>query len=302
MKPTNRTPGLQTIPRDEKTVTATRVQFCRYVMGHHVCLLLLLYISCLCRDRLTCVAFTPGTYFSKLQSSGCRQLSIRRHCLLVDMQTSRGASSGNQNEKDHGNWLERAHQLRREAQDLESQLRPSGEAVQRPPIRTKSVQYTTLAASYWTFTYRFTSVPLSADDDSGPPPDSFGGKMTLHFRSDGFTELISHEGLSGKPLEIIKAWGWDLETSSEDEEEYLLFSVDTVLPSPGLEQRFYFQARQDLNNDGTIKLTEGTVTMKQDVASASSNGFWGFMSPKGILAEFRYVGNFVAKPSPNSSS
>lgn len=62
--------------------------------------------------------------------------------------------------------------------------------------------------------------------------------------------------------------------------------------------RCYFQARQERDGTtGSIELKEGTVTVKQDVTETKDGrpSFWGFFSPKGILARFTYVGDFVAR-------
>jgi hypothetical protein len=62
-----------------------------------------------------------------------------------------------------------------------------------------------------------------------------------------------------------------------------------------ISQRFYFQARQTKEKQTNIvSLSEGTVTVKQDIVQKSAR--WGLFSPAGILAQFRYVGDFVSKP------
>ena len=97
----------------------------------------------------------------------------------------------------------------------------------------------------------------------------------------------------------------ELSEKKEDPNEYLLFSIDATIPdsdtaAPALDSRFYFQARKDRNGStGAIELKEGTVTIKSEALEQPSSvaGFFGFLSPKGILAQFRYVGNFVCRPS-----
>mmetsp|Transcript_2133 Transcript_2133/g.3278 ORF Transcript_2133/g.3278 Transcript_2133/m.3278 type:complete len:120 (+) Transcript_2133:654-1013(+) len=114
--------------------------------------------------------------------------------------------------------------------------------------------------------------------------------------------MISHdEGQSSAvaEAEIVKVWGWDEEVSQEDDKRYVLFSMDVNTNQPQSPQRVYFQARIDSvnNNDQEIVLKEGTVTIKQDLAETKKMMNFGFFSPKGILAQFRYVGDFVAKPA-----
>jgi hypothetical protein len=87
-----------------------------------------------------------------------------------------------------------------------------------------------------------------------------------------------------------------------------LFSIDVVVPKTdptklaNQKERFYFQARVDRSSsssstsDNSIELQEGTVTVKIDVAE-KTNGRWGLFQVAGILTEFVYVGDFVAKPS-----
>ena len=164
-------------------------------------------------------------------------------------------------------------------------------AVVAPPV------YQEVADSAWTFSYRFAIAPEG--DEESPPQPKYGGKLTVHFRRDGYTDLLQHEpGVPSQALEIVKAWGWDLEKSEEDDKEYILFSIDVIVPDDGRKERFYFQARQEQDSNGSIEFQEGTVTVKQDVSENKdgSSSFWGLFSPKGILARFTYVGNFSARP------
>mmetsp|Transcript_19038 Transcript_19038/g.24508 ORF Transcript_19038/g.24508 Transcript_19038/m.24508 type:complete len:165 (-) Transcript_19038:174-668(-) len=141
----------------------------------------------------------------------------------------------------------------------------------------------------------FSEKPAPKDDKEDIEPSSrFGGKLTVFFKSDGYTEIISHKpSKDDKALKMVKAWGWDVENSNEDDKDYLLFSVDVQLPD-GKKEKFYMQARQE-SESNSIFFQEGTVTVKQDVSKSGSR--WGLFSPQGILAEFRFVGNFVARPS-----
>jgi hypothetical protein len=236
-------------------------------------------------------------------------------------------------------WLEQAAKLRAEAASMEKRLRLDPETGIEKPTRRSStserdgstssavlppVEYKDLCDSVWSLTYRFTRSPM---DDEGnqntgrPFPftvtatptntastnriDSFGGKMTLRFRADGYTDLLSHEATTPQKLEAVKAWGWDVEAAAENNEnddnsmdkQYVLFSVDFNLPEDGGKQRYYFQARQRQRNDQTLYYEEGMVTMKQDIGKTPNRGFLQLFSPGGILAQFRYVGNYVARPT-----
>jgi hypothetical protein len=201
----------------------------------------------------------------------------------------------NKAEKERESLLEKAARLRNEASDLESKLSPSRTTRRNEePAAKPAPVYKTMDDSIWTFSYRFSDQPEPNDNENTPKRDFYSGKLTLLMQSDGYTSILSHEeqGMSG--LKILKAWGWDVEKSNDnetDDTDYLLFSVDVEVPSVGKE-KFYFQASQ-LVSDAGISLKEGTVTVK---ASASRAG-WGLFSPAGILAQFRYVGDFVAKPS-----
>jgi hypothetical protein len=224
--------------------------------------------------------------------------------------TARGAANDGGGEEVE-DLRAKALRLREEAGELEAKLRSeqssasvkeSQEATFIPPPVYKDVK-----DSVWTFSYRFASDPVSTtssedeEERSSPPTvPSYGGKMTLSLRADGYTDLVSHEPSSPtKGLRVIKAWGWDLETSDEDEKQYILFSVDFEVPEPtSRTDRFYFQARQEQESNGVISLKEGIVTIKRDVSESTGGPrFWGFLSPKGILARFTYVGNFAARPT-----
>jgi hypothetical protein len=239
---------------------------------------------------------------------GCTAFLPSRRCIVPKTShMSKIASKVEQQEdegKQRGELLDKALRLRQEATDLETKLRTEqvGKPQRNtPPEGTKpdTPVCKRIEDSVWTFQYRFSNEPESnkEEDAEGKPRDFYRGKLTVKFRADGFTDILAQEpGEPSKALSIVKAWGWDTETSGEDKKEYLLFSADIKLPATGGQQRFYLQARQECEGD-TIVLEEGTVTVKRDVNDSSSPGFWGVFSGKGILAQFRYVGDFVAKPS-----
>jgi hypothetical protein len=203
------------------------------------------------------------------------------------------------------------------------------------------VTYTRLEDSVWTVSYRFSSQPgaPSPPDADGRrrksngdtttttpavPRTFYSGTVTIRFRGDGYSERLdtSMEENQLEPnsdrqptnrnnnLRISKIWGWDQETSNDgnDGRDYLLFSVDVTLPEsdpdrPLQTDRFYFQARveRDRIDKRTLSLRDGTITVKRDVAE-TTKGRWGIFNVAGILTEFKYVGDFVAKPSPPPSS
>jgi hypothetical protein len=207
-----------------------------------------------------------------------------------------GATSSHEEEK----LLERARLLREEAKILEEQLRkePKRAAESSSPAYSPPKVVTRLEDSVWTLSYRFSGQPKSDDDDVIIP--NYSGKLTLRLREDGYSELVS---VTDDRLLIPKIWGWDEEYSQEDEQQYLLFSMDVRIPKsdpkvPDETLRYYFQAGIDRekNNNNAIVLRDGTVTVKKDVAE-KTNGRWGLFNVAGILTEFRYVGDFVAKPS-----
>ena len=90
--------------------------------------------------------------------------------------------------------------------------------------------------------YRFANEPVSnndSDDDKNKNENnlqrkSYGGKLQIKFRDDGYTEVISPNGedevINSNTAIFQKVWGWDLETSTEDSLDYLLFSADVRLP------------------------------------------------------------------------
>jgi len=197
-------------------------------------------------------------------------------------------------------FRETAKKLREEAEALESKLNrkesPSLDIIQNTPI-----VYTSLKGSTWTLPYRFAS---DAPKDGEDPVSNYSGKLTVTFLPDGYSELVSHDTIKsteGSSITVEKVWGWDLEVSEEDGLNYLLFSSNILLPStdanaPNEVVRYYWQARVESSaSNGELSLDDGTVTMKKDVEPPG--GFWGAFNGAGILAQFRFVGNFVAKPA-----
>jgi hypothetical protein len=210
-----------------------------------------------------------------------------------------------------------ASKIREEVRELEAEAALSRQG--RKPgftefLPTNTAEYLDIANSVWVFSYRFASDPEDtserSNDNAMMQRRLFGGKVTVKFRQDRYTDIISQEsyGTTIENCNLVKAWGWDIELSKDNEndvdmkdQEYILFSVDVEFPSTtdsssvSTKERFYFQARKDTDaRTGIITLADGTVTVKRDIVQKSAR--WGFFSPAGILAQFRYVGDFVAKP------
>jgi hypothetical protein len=158
----------------------------------------------------------------------------------------------------------------------------------------------------------------------------YSGKVSIRLREDGYTDLIipNDENIdsdaatdadatgrtsSSLPsgISFQKFWGWDEEISNEGEEDenkrFLSFSADVILPKsdPNYDSnnkpcRVYFNSEieTDAKNGGELSLTSGTVTVKRDVESpGGGGGFWGIFNGGGILAQFRYCGEFLMKPT-----
>ncbi|GAX10594.1 hypothetical protein FisN_14Lh095 [Fistulifera solaris] len=199
-------------------------------------------------------------------------------------------------DEDGNELLKKAAALREEANRLEQSLkanRPSKSSNIRPqPKAPPMTSYKSMKDSTWTLTYRFVDRPESRDVTSPSERNLYSGKLTVIFLNDGYSDVVRHESTNVK---VQKVWGWDVERSNDDDNEYLLFSVDFVLPSIGKE-RFYFQARKSVDDIGNISLAEGTITVKLDVVDSKASR-WSLFSPRGILAEFRAVGEFIGKPS-----
>jgi hypothetical protein len=249
------------------------------------------------------------------------------------------SSNNNSNEdNDQNSLLNRAVQLRQEAALMEQKLRNSktpATAASPPPAVPK---YTTFKDSKWTIKYRFSSQPIVNPNEAEKDDETreqgavtnvfYSGRFVIHLQSDGYSNLVGEPVfLSGtsssisnnnktnnknnnRQIAITKIWGWDQETSNEDQKDYVLWSVDVTLPAtdpslPQQSQRFYFQARVvtaaaaatggSSSSSGELSLQEGTVTVKQGV-SQRTRGVWGLFNVAGILTEFKYVGDFVAQP------
>lgn len=172
-------------------------------------------------------------YFPTLAVHGFSTASV------VEIKNSRGMDvskryrctqvKANKGEREEEDLLSKASRLRKEAEELEAQLRST--STKKPAQSTTASSssssivtpvYKIIGDSYWTFSYRFATEPESDDETTVSP--KYGGKLTLHLKSDGFTDLIAHEpSVPNKALSVVKAWGWDLEKSEEDEKEYVLF-------------------------------------------------------------------------------
>ena len=238
--------------------------------------------------------------------------------------------------------IEKAKQLRKEAFDLESQLAESrdqrsnideGEKSNKRIDGTKSLflmrkEYKTLNDSCWLLTYRFSKNPKDSDLERKEDKTNdrvwtmnensmkyFTGKLCLRFRVDGYSEMISfpeneNDRFGGNKVIFDKVWGWDEETSNEDNLKYLLFSADIIMRDPSgpseletenspsqSKERFYFQARIDTDRQKNLELVDGTVTVKREL-NRNNGGrlFWGIFDGSGILAQFYNVGYFSCKP------
>lgn len=158
--------------------------------------------------------------------------------------------------------------------------------------------------------------------------DGYSDILTAMTAADGNDDVDARGDVT-----FIKVWGWDLEiaessppssysSSSFDSsgrrrgagedvplpKGYLLFSADVRLPPPiSAVERFYFQAsvitsgaagKGGGGGGGVLSLSDGTVSVKRDVAgSGGMGGWWGlFRGANGILAEFRKVGEFRCRP------
>jgi hypothetical protein len=222
-------------------------------------------------------------------------------------------NSSNNNEQD--DLLERARQLREQARAMEDDLRKtpsrssSTSSLISSATSTGTVEYTELANSVWTISYRFSSQPDPADDirqdtKKESPKKFYTGKIQIRLKEDGYSEQLKSIP-PPSDIQIAKVWGWDKETSNEDKQEYVLFSMDVKIPAsdpniPNQIERYYFQARVDNENvtnaKSVLQLRDGTITVKKDIAE-QTNGRWGLFNVAGILSQFRYCGDFVAKAS-----
>lgn len=230
-------------------------------------------------------------------------LFLSRHSAAFSVSSktcpSKGETRRSATNEDGNELLRKAAALRKEANQLEESLkmaRPAKSSNNNPSTSSKTppmTSYKSMKDSTWTFTYRFADKPESSrEGDATSERSLYSGKLTVIFLNDGYSEVVRHESVDAK---VQKVWGWDVERSNDDDHEYLLFSVDFVLPSMGKE-RFYFQAQKNVDKIGNISLAEGTITVKQDVVDSRTSR-WSLLSPRGILAEFRAVGEFIGKPS-----
>lgn len=214
--------------------------------------------------------------------------------------------------------LEKARMLREEAQLLEQELRreqtvkSASTSDFSPTVNSPPKIVTRLEDSVWTLSYRFSSQPKNDNNDDDAILPNYSGKLTLRLKADGYSELVAltNTNLGGdqQSLQIQKIWGWDEEDSKDsqdsqdDENQYLLFSMDVQIPKsdpkvPDETLRYFFQARIEREGSkNVIALKDGTITIKKDI-SEKTKGMWGLFQVAGILTEFRYVGDFVAKPA-----
>jgi hypothetical protein len=210
--------------------------------------------------------------------------------------------------------LEKARLLREEAKAMEEDLRtsrPMSKTFATSKPTTTPTIYTKLEDSVWTISYRFSSQPAPENDekDDNTAKNKFrifySGKMDVRLKADGYSERMQQAPSNADPnsndIDVVKIWGWDRETSNEDGKDYVLFSMDVQMRGsdpdlPSQKERYYFQARVDDNGTGGIELKDGTITVKKDVAE-QTKGRWGLFNVAGILSQFRYCGDFVAKPS-----
>lgn len=239
--------------------------------------------------------------------------SIRGRCHKTAGNSLFGAAT-NEGDDENSALLEKARKLREEASLLEDNLRSTASPSLSPKFEAAqlAVRNTVLEGSIWTLSYRFSSEPTPKRENKNsnkaiadPPRVFYSGKVTILLKQDGYSELLEVENrkdATENDIRVTKVWGWDKETSNEDDLDYLLFSMDVRFPasdpsSPDTTDRCYWQARieTDSTGDGSISLKEGTITIKKDVTE-STGGMWGLFNVAGILTEFRYCGDFVAKP------
>jgi len=206
--------------------------------------------------------------------------------------------------------LEKASRLRREAEELKDLVPVRRDGGGQENVMPKKVVYTSLGDSTWEVSYRFASDAVKRDDDDNNDEEMktlvfYSGKVSIQLTNDGFTNILESESTSKSTLTFQKFWGWDEETSNEDELQYILFSADVDLPSsdPNYDEkkkqnnsiRFYFQCEVIRDSRiGEITMRDGTVTLKKDIKPPG--GFWGVFNGGGILAQFRYCGECLMKP------
>ena len=180
---------------------------------------------------INCLCYVPVSAFS---SGSCGRRRMGRFQM----------SSSSSEEKDEIQKLkESALRLRQEAQDLESSLtQTKKDKPQTTPV-VKEVSYTSINDSKWILTYRFANDPIQQEEEEEPKPklEFVSGKVSVHFRSDGYTDILSSSPNNGSDMKFVKFWGWDEEVSPEDGNTYLLWSADVQWNEK--KERFYFNAQ-----------------------------------------------------------
>jgi len=208
------------------------------------------------------------------------------------------------------NLLEKASRLRKEAELLEITMQGTREVAKEKRATEEQGKAkktcTSFKNSTWLISYRFASDAVKQDDDDDDDEEVkliyYSGKVEIKLTEDGYTNVHSDNSKEGSSsgVRFEKFWGWDEETSQEDDLQYVLFSADVLLPEadPNNEKkpiRYYFQAQVDTDaKSNEITLSGGTVTLKKDIKPPG--GFWGVFNGGGILAQFRYCGEFLMKP------
>jgi hypothetical protein len=339
------TAGFPSSPRRLSPQRAKRQQ--QFVTPCIMKIVLLLNFFCHVSTITFSWAFNPATTMTTRQGQQLRRLSIRstssregpymkndNSIALFSTGASGSSSSISNSNKENDqpqqvDLLEKARLLREQAKALEEDLRSkrnkddgsrmTTSSLSSTTTSTAPIVYTKLEDSIWTISYRFSSQPAPEDNETTKqaqqeqerkkviPRTFYSGKFNVRLKDDGYSERITFANAEQQQIEIDKIWGWDVETSNEDDNDYVLFSMDVQLPStdpdlPNQRERYYFQARVDRSsNDKSISLKDGTITVKKDVAE-TTRGRWGLFNVAGILSQFRYCGDFVAKPSSSSPS
>lgn len=259
---------------------------------------------------------------------------------LSSTPTSSSSSSSNPNSIDvRKQWLEKASKLRQEVELFEND--PNRRKVLLGNINAieKDIIVTDIADSVWTIRYRLSTTTTTDDEilqktsasSSSTLPKYYAGQFNIQLSSNGYTQLLSttttntmndtKSSSSSPSLNIVKAWGWDIERSNDDPNDYLMFSIDVMVPVSTTgevqQKRFYFQLKQNIDsNTKSINFEDGAITIKEDVVDVrkkeqnnnNNNGglnrFFSslFLPPRGILAQFQLVGYFIMKPTKSLSS
>lgn len=288
----------------------------------NILLLLLIGIKSICiTNAFAPLATAKNVIFSPVICSSYLQRGAVKHTLLSNTNKNDDTNEVNQ-------YLDKASRLRKEAEELEAVMRSSnvdqktsesGQSTMMDTKKSNIVAYKTLDDSTWMISYRFASDPVQRDDSGSNMSNSkdqdvkltfYSGKVYIRLKGDGYTELMdppntesaTSSRTSSTSLSFTKFWGWDEEISREDGNKYLSFSADVVLPpcdpnykSSNTNDRFYFNSQVEIDDKtGEISLVDGTVTLKRDVEPPG--GFWGVFNAGGILAQFRYCGEFLIKP------